>query len=80
MNQKKQDTQSRKVISVQAVPPELWDKVQHFLDHHRLLGNNISLFARIALENYIDLADKYGLDSDGKIKLDKGNYDAIKTR
>jgi hypothetical protein len=59
---------SKKVIALQNVAPETWEKVQAFLATHKRIPS-ISKLATAALENYLDLANRYGIDHDWKLKL-----------
>lgn len=60
--------EKKKVIAIQNVEPELWDSVIDFLQHHRRIPS-ISKLAGTALETYIALANKYGIDEDWRICL-----------
>jgi hypothetical protein len=62
----------KKVIAIQNVEPELWDSVIEFLQTYRRIPS-ISKLAGTALENYIRLAKKYGIDEDWKIKIPDGD-------
>jgi hypothetical protein len=64
------DKKQKKVIAIQNVEPELWDSVIDFLQTYRRIPS-ISKLAGAALENYIRLAKKYGIDEDWKLKIPK---------
>ena len=71
-NNERINKEPKKVLSIQSMTPETWDKIGAFLASHKLYNRNVSFFGRVAVENYIDLANKYGIDSDGKIKVPGG--------
>lgn len=56
------------VIALQNVDEQTWEKVQTFLSMHRKIPS-ISQLGKAALENYLALANTYGIDADWKIKL-----------
>ncbi len=60
--------QKKKVIAIQNVDPALWDAVIEFLQTHKRIPS-ISKLAGVALETYITLANKYGIDENWHLKL-----------
>lgn len=57
-------------ISIQSIEASQWDNIKAFLQKHRMMGK--SVLGRKAIENYIRLADKYGIDANWDIKEPKG--------
>jgi hypothetical protein len=60
--------EKRRVIALQNVDEQLWDKVQAFLQQHKRIPS-ISALGKVAIEQYIDLASKHGIDHDWKVKV-----------
>jgi hypothetical protein len=58
----------KKVIAIQNVDEETWENVQRFLAHNKRIPS-ISKLAMAALENYLALANRYGIDHDWKVKI-----------
>lgn len=61
-------TDKKHVIALQNVDEQTWEKVQTFLSMHKKIPS-ISQLGKAALENYLQLANTYGIDADWKIKL-----------
>ena len=66
-------TEKKHVIALQNVDPEMWEKVQTFLDMHKKIPS-ISQLGKAALENYLMLASTYGIDHDWRIKVPGHEY------
>lgn len=58
----------RRVITIQNVEDDLWNKVQDFLLRNQRVPS-ISALAKAGLEQYLELADTYGIDKDWKVQL-----------
>ncbi len=63
-----------KYITIQTVDDELREKVKEFLIP------SISALAKAGLENYMDLANKYGIDAEWRVNVpndsEKAGHDA----
>jgi hypothetical protein len=69
----------KRVIALQNVDDHTWEKVQNFLAMHKKIPS-LSQLAKAALENYLDLANEYGIDHDWKIKLPQGEKELKERR
>lgn len=69
----------RRVITIQNVDDHLWSRVQDFLLKNQRVPS-ISALAKAGLEQYLELADLYGIDKDWKVQIPRGyQHDTIKT-
>jgi hypothetical protein len=65
-------------ISIQSIEPEQWDNIKAFLQGHKMMGK--SALGRKAIENYIRLAGKYGIDANWDIKDPGGVHEQKEER
>ena len=67
--------QKKQFITVQSVSPELMASVKGFLESHPRI-RSLSALATVALETYIELGTRYGIDADWKVCLpERGDSD-----
>lgn len=68
-----------KYITIQTVDEALREKVEAFLKTHPRIPS-ISALAKVGLEQYIELANKYGIDANWQIQLPQKDDDSAQTR